>query len=190
MLYLRWGSRKAIPKYISGRTSYIWVRLAFHLYPQLIQDVFNRPWFGPPRVVTHASPWPWVAHPVSGLSPATSRPVETRFPCGFDVHRLNLSLLKITRRSILQKVRHHPIRRALTDCKRTVSDLFHSGSPGSFHLSLTVLVHYRSQMVFSLGWWSTQIQTESQGSALLGYCHTPLAMLSPTGPLPSLVGLS
>jgi hypothetical protein len=47
--------------------------------------------------------------------------------------------------------------RALTDCRHAVSDLFHSGFPGSFHLSLTVLVHYRSQMVFSLGWWSTQI---------------------------------
>src|SRR4030042_6584558 len=32
--------------------------------------------------------------------------------------------------------------------------LFHSGHPGSFHLSLTVLVHYRSSRVFSLGEWT------------------------------------
>ena len=32
--------------------------------------------------------------------------------------------------------------------------LFHSPRRGSFHLSLTVLVHYRSQTVFSLAGWS------------------------------------
>ena len=160
MLYLRCESCEANPKVISGRTSYLRVRLAFHPYPQVIQNVFNRFWFGPSRAVTPASPCPWIAHPVSGLSPATKRPIKTRFPYGSGVHRLNLTLPKTTRRSVLQKVRRHPIDRAPTDCKRTVSDLFHSGFPGSFHLSLTVLVHYRSLMVFSLGWWSTQIHAE------------------------------
>ena len=37
-----------------------------------------------------------------------------------------------------------------TLCKHMVSDLFHSPHRGSFHLSLTVLVHYRSHMIFSL----------------------------------------
>ena len=37
--------------------------------------------------------------------------------------------------------------------------LFHSPRRGSFHLSLTVLVHYRSKEVFSLGRWSSQIPT-------------------------------
>ena len=37
--------------------------------------------------------------------------------------------------------------------------LFHSGYPGSFHLSLTVLVHYRSPRVFSLGRWSSLLPT-------------------------------
>ena len=37
--------------------------------------------------------------------------------------------------------------------------LFHSAHRRSFHLSLTVLVHYRSPNVFSLGWWSTRIPT-------------------------------
>ena len=32
-------------------------------------------------------------------------------------------------------------------------------SRGTFHLSLTVLVHYRSSGVFSLGKWSPQIPT-------------------------------
>ena len=37
--------------------------------------------------------------------------------------------------------------------------LFHSGYPGSFHLSLTVLVHYRSPRVFSLGKWASLLPT-------------------------------
>ena len=38
-------------------------------------------------------------------------------------------------------------------------DLFHSPRRGAFHLSLTVLVHYRSLKVFSLRRWSSQIPT-------------------------------
>ena len=39
---------------------------------------------------------------------------------------------------------------APTPCRHMVSGLFHSPHRGSFHLSLTVLVHYRSVKVFSL----------------------------------------
>ena len=89
MLYLR-GRRKtlsapstvAVPPYISGRTSYLRVRLAFHPYPQVIPQFCNTGGFGPRRGLTLASPWPWVAHPVSGLNCATQRPVKTRFRCG------------------------------------------------------------------------------------------------------------
>ena len=41
-------------------------------------------------------------------------------------------------------------RRSPTPCRCMVSDLFHSPLRGSFHLSLTVLVHYRSLQIFSL----------------------------------------
>ena len=39
---------EAAPKCISGRTSYLQVRLAFHLYPQLIREFCNIHRFGPP----------------------------------------------------------------------------------------------------------------------------------------------
>ena len=64
---------EAVPKYISGRTSYLRVRLAFHLYPQLIPAFCTRHGFGPSLGITRASAWPWVAHPVSGLIQTTSR---------------------------------------------------------------------------------------------------------------------
>ena len=38
--------------------------------------------------------------------------------------------------------------------------LFHWAFRPSFRLSLTVLVHYRSRVIFSLGGWSPQIPTK------------------------------
>jgi hypothetical protein len=74
---------QAAPQCISGRTSYLRVRLAFHPYPQLIQPFCNRGRFGPPRGLNPASPWPWVAHAVSGLPDATVlRPIQTRCRSG------------------------------------------------------------------------------------------------------------
>src|SRR4030095_14294760 len=50
----------------------------------------------------------------------------------------------VTRRLILQKARHHHASMALTACKPTVSGSISLPSRGTFHPSLTVLVHYRS----------------------------------------------
>ena len=46
--------------------------------------------------------------------------------------------------------------------------LFHSDHLSSFHLSLTVLVRYRSPSVFSLGGWSPRLPT-----GFLVSCGTP-----------------
>ena len=62
----------ASPKAISGRTSYLRVRLEFLRYPQVIPGFFNRRGCGPPRCLTTASACSWIGHPVSGLIPATS----------------------------------------------------------------------------------------------------------------------
>ncbi len=51
---------EAVPKYVSGRTSYLRACLAFHPYPQVIRAVFNPHRFGPPRPVTAASTCPRV----------------------------------------------------------------------------------------------------------------------------------
>ena len=77
-----WCLVDASPKAISGRTSYLLVRLAFHPYPQLLSSFCNRNEFGLPPAVKRASPWPWVAHQVSCLMSATVRPIQTRFRCG------------------------------------------------------------------------------------------------------------
>jgi len=107
VLYHRCWTDEAIPQYISGRTSYIRVRLAFHHYPQLIQVVFNQHWFGPSRSFTFAAACPWVDHSVSGVPRATGRPFQTRFRYGCGPTALTL-LHTTTPRVILQKARRHP----------------------------------------------------------------------------------
>src|SRR2546421_2460358 len=64
----------AAPQCISGRTSYLHVRLAFHPYPQLIPPFCNTGGCEPRRTVTSASLWPWIAHVVSGRILATGPP--------------------------------------------------------------------------------------------------------------------
>ncbi len=48
---------------------------------------------------------------------------------------------------------------ALSACQLTISGTISFPFRGAFHLSLTVLVHYRCVCVYSLGSWSTQIPT-------------------------------
>ena len=79
---------------------------------------------------------------------------------------------------------------APTACRHMVSGSFHSPNRGSFHLSLTVLVHYRSSRVFSLGRWSSRLPTrflESRGTQGL---RQESELYSHTGLSPSMAGLS
>ena len=96
---------EASPKAISRRTSYLRVRLEFLPYPHLIATLFNGCAFGPPLPLTAASAWTWVDHPVSGLRILT---ICALFRLGFPSapHLKCLTLpARVTRRTVLQKVR-------------------------------------------------------------------------------------
>ena len=54
-LYLHNSSHVAVPQYISGRTSYLHVRLEFLPYPQFIPQFCNTGEFEPRRSFTFAS---------------------------------------------------------------------------------------------------------------------------------------
>ena len=99
----------ASPKAISGRTSYLRVRLEFLRYPHLITTFFNTCVFGPPKPFTVPSTWTWIGHPVSGLLIPTLRPIQTWFPFGSVPSQYLTSLALVTRRTVLQKVRHQPV---------------------------------------------------------------------------------
>ena len=145
VLYPQDLTRDASPQTISGRTSYLRVRLAFHPYPQLIQCFFNNNRFGPPREVNHASPWPWIDHLVSGLLQRTNSPYSDSLSLRL---RLNTLTKPVTSNSQVHSsigtrlalLAHGPF----TVCKHTVSCSISLPFGGSFHLSLTVLVRYRS----------------------------------------------
>lgn len=103
--------------------------MAFHPYPQLIRAFCNRHRCGPPPPLTAASPWPWVAHPVSGLPRATPRPVRTRCRCGSGCRCLSLAARDLSPvRSTKSTPSHH--KDAPTDRGRAVSGTLSLPSAG------------------------------------------------------------
>jgi len=116
--------------------------LAFHPYPQVIAAVFNRRAFGPPRGLTPASACPRIAHPASrprrGTQVALLRLAFASAPFRLTSPRASDSLAHSTKGTpSLHKG-------APTARGRTVSGTVSLPSRGAFHLSLTVLVRYRS----------------------------------------------
>ena len=149
---------KASPKAISGRTSYLRVRLEFLPYPHLIATFFNRCAFGPPPPFTAASTWTWVDHPVSGLPCLIYRPLKTWFPCGSAPLVLNLT-----------RQRNSPDRstKSTRFTFNGVPQLVNTGFQVLFHSPPGVLFTFPSQycftighrLVFRLGGWSLRLPT-------------------------------
>src|ERR1700709_2218152 len=117
---------------------------------------------GPPVRVTAPSAWPWLDPSVSGLLPATERPVQTRFRCAF-AYRLKLaanrnSLTHYTKGTPSQ---HTALARgaAPTACRHPVSGLFHSPFGVLFTFPSRYLFTIGHQGVFRLGGWSPHVQT-------------------------------
>src|SRR4029078_7060477 len=103
----------------------------------------------PPRGLTPASTCPWQDHSVSGLAPATERPIRTRFRYGS-----GFLTSPQTTNSPAHYAKSTPSQNksAPTACRHTVSGSISLPLRGSFHLSLTVLVHYRSPGSISHFW--------------------------------------
>src|SRR5215208_3510692 len=91
------------------------------------------------------STWPWVDHSASGLEHATQIALfglafATATPHGLTSPRTANSQAHSSKGT--QSPRTNP--KALTACRHTVSGTISLPSRGTFHLSLTVLVRYRS----------------------------------------------
>ena len=99
-------SHEASPKAISGRTSYLRVRLEFLRYPHLIPTLFNGCGFGPPWPFTATSSWTWIGHPVSGLRIPNFALFRLGFPPAPRLKRLTIPV-SAARRTVLQKVRRY-----------------------------------------------------------------------------------
>jgi hypothetical protein len=161
--YLQETFPGAAPQCISGRTSYLRVRLAFHLYPQLIQYLCTDKWFGPPLGYYPSFTLAMGSSPGFGSNPNDLPNGNALFGLAFATAP-QVSLLNLA--TEIHSPAHSSIgtpsslrRRTPTACRHAVSGTFNSPPGVLFHLSLTVLLHYRSLEVFSLGKWSSQLPT-------------------------------
>ncbi len=131
---------EAAPKGISKRTSYLRVRLAFHSYTQVIRGSCDTHQFGPPVAFRLPSSCPCIAHPVSGLVPAT---ISALFGLAFAPAPAKTALATPLRTKSLA---HYAKGTPSPACagsdlfvRITFQILFHPPYRGAFHLSLTVL---------------------------------------------------
>ena len=149
---------EASPKAISGRTSYLRVRLEFLRYPQVIRQLFNGGRFGPPSGFTLTSTCSWIGHPVSGLLHATARALHTRFPCGSVTESLNLAAYNNSPdRSTKSTTSHLNVLCVLVNIRFQV--LFHSPPGVLFTFPSQYFSSIGHQVVFRLGGWAPRILT-------------------------------
>ena len=118
--------------------------MAFHPYPRVIPPVFNPGGFGPPRGLTPASACPRIAHPASRPRRATETPVSDSLSLRL-ASRLGLAAHRDSLAHSTKGTPSQPRGAAPTARGRAVSGAVSLPSRGAFHLSLTVLVRYRSQ---------------------------------------------
>jgi hypothetical protein len=179
----RRSQHQAAPKCLSGRTSYLRVRLAFHPYPQVIPAVCNRHGFGPPRACSARFPLPMGSSPGFGSSGRDSQSARCRAdprPFGLAVAAappLQWLNLATTTHSSAHSTKGTPSPSVTARLRPAGSTwfqaLFHSPRRGAFHRSLTVLVHYRSPAVVSLGRWAARLPTGFRVSGGTHVCAAP-----------------
>ena len=176
----------ASPKAISGRTSYLRVRLEFLRYPHLMPTLFNGCGCGPPPPLTVASAWTWIGHPVSGLRLLTRAQLKLGFPAAPGLKPLALPA-HAARRTVLQKVRGHTCEVLPQLAGTAFQVLFHSPPGVLFTFPSRYCSSIGHQVVFRLGRWSSRIPTgfHVSGGTLDTHRRFPF---SRTGLSPSLVG--
>ena len=164
--------------------------MAFHPYPQLIPSVFNLSGFAPPQSLTSASHWPWVDHPASGPEHATHTLVRIRFRYGSPHSWLTTQHATDSQaHSSKGTPPPHNKQGAMTDYQHMVSGTLSLPSRGTFHHSLTVLIHYRSPRVFSLDKWSCHLHTGFHEPRATPEHTQTAAAISATGLSPTPAGL-
>lgn len=102
VLYLQESLMSTLALKLFRKNQLSQVRLEFLRYPQVIQALFNVPWFGPPVRLTAPSTCSWVGHMVSGLRHDTKAPYSDSVSLRLRLFNLT-SHHNVTRRFILQR---------------------------------------------------------------------------------------
>ncbi len=184
------GCLEAAPKYISGRTSYLRVRLAFHLYPQLIPGLCTVHGFGPSPRCYRGFILAMGSSPGFGSNPNNS---VALFGLAFASapERKSLNLAAQINSPAHSSIGTQSARRIEppTACRFTVSGLFHS--------PLGVLFTFPSRYWFTIGGQGYLALEDGPPSFPQDFsCPVVLkntsgaSPLSPTGLSPSMVVLS
>ena len=162
--------REAIPKDVSGRTSYYPARLEFHHVPQLIHGHFNGRRCGPPQGFAPASSWSWQDRRVSGAD------MQTGSPCS-DSLSLRLRLFALASLACTDSQAHSSIGTAsgFNALRHLVSarfqDLFHSPPGVLFTFPSRYLFAIGSRTVFSLAGRSPRLRSGFHVSRLTLSCR-------------------
>ena len=146
-------------------------------------------WCGPPRSITHASAWPWLGHPVSGLIRSTKIAL---FRLAFTMPPPNgLSLhCKLTRWIVLQKARRHRTSRLRLLVGTKFQDLFHSPPGVLFTFPSRYLFTIDHRICLALGGGPPRFRQGFSCPALLEKTNIRSASLSRTWLSQSLANLS
>ena len=153
--------------------------MAFHPYPQVIRAVFNPHRFGPPLGVTPASPCSWVDRPGFGSTPGYSVALFAGLAFAVAPTLRVLAALPSSnspdhnaKGTQSGDIAPEGTSSLLPLVSMWFQDLFHSPHWGAFHLSLTVLVHYRSHR--SLSPWRVVPPASRPITRVGRYSGTPL----------------
>jgi len=122
--------------------------ITFRCQPQIIRVFCSTHRFGPPYYSRNTSACPWLNRLFSGLPHMTCRSFKTRFRFGSILMNLTLPHM-ITCTPIMQKVPYIKLLNLIYELYLySVSSSISLPIMVSFHLSLSVLVHYRLQNLF------------------------------------------
>lgn len=147
--------KNVLPKQLSQKTSYHQKRIVFHFQPQVTSILCNKHEFSLSIFFYDICSLLTVKSFGFGSNPYNSCILLLNF---FTPTLFNLSLLyKLTCWTLIQKVHYH-------NCSNRLSAYnFNSFSLPLFwvlfHLSFTILVHYRLLILFRLSKWSCYLQT-------------------------------
>ena len=144
------GNTRRKPESSFGENQLLPGSISFSLQPTSHPEMLHNLWVRSSLLISKKFNLLMGSSRCFGSDTNDKRAIHTRFRCGS-------MLIALSQAVCINSLAHSSIgtpsrilRTSSIPCRHVVSGLFHSPHRGSFHLSLTVLVHYRSEEVCSI----------------------------------------